>query len=441
MKKMSTIIIGIILTISIFAQEEIKRENFDFKINESLPKNLKRNEIKGTLYIVGGAQDDNTSYTKFFELAGGSKKAKIGIIGAASDSPASMSVKNIMVENFGADPDNIILLPLAVKDDKRTKDVDESQWIKNGNNLEIVKMVEELDGIWFRGGDQARITKVLLNEDNSPTAVLEAIWKIYKKGGIIGGTSAGAAIMSDVMIANGSSRGALLEGLTEENSDNEQEGLCILTGLNFFQYGILDQHFDKKARLGRLLFLNAAFKNTYPIGFGIDENTILIYNAKTDTIEVEGSGTITIVDARKTKIENDTYTNFLVSYIQKGDIINMKNMVYTIDKTRKIFKEKNSNNEKYSQALDNPLGTGVMSNYGTNLKDFMAYLVADNSVNIPAKSYIFDKNGSGYEILFSKTKETEGYAGYNFPEGLWKYSILNVNLNLIPVTIKIEKRK
>ncbi len=146
----------------------------------------------------------------------------------------------------------MIVLPLAVKNDKRSKDVDESEWASNGNDLEVAKSVNGLTGIWFVGGDQTYITDVLLNDDQSATLVLENLWAAYYGGAVIGGTSAGAAIMSDVMIAGGDSLGALTNGYVTDYDDSSldyqnQGGLIVEKGLGFFKYGIIDQHFDRKS--------------------------------------------------------------------------------------------------------------------------------------------------------------------------------------------------
>ncbi|WJV28530.1 Type 1 glutamine amidotransferase-like domain-containing protein [Rossellomorea sp. AcN35-11] len=68
---------------------------------------------------------------------------------------------------------------------------------------EITERIKKLTGIWFVGGDQLKITEALVKKNGKNTKALNEMWNIYRKGAVLGGTSAGAAIMSDVMITGG----------------------------------------------------------------------------------------------------------------------------------------------------------------------------------------------------------------------------------------------
>ncbi|WDC84706.1 hypothetical protein PL321_03310 [Caloramator sp. mosi_1] len=87
---------------------------------------------------------------------------------------------------YGVKEKNIFIIPIAVRDDKTTPDVNESKWAENVNKPEVVEMIKKCTGIWFVGGDQTRITKVLFNKDGSNTLALNAIWSVYQNGGVIG---------------------------------------------------------------------------------------------------------------------------------------------------------------------------------------------------------------------------------------------------------------
>ncbi|MFP3471269.1 hypothetical protein R0J90_14605, partial [Micrococcus sp. SIMBA_144] len=97
-------------------------------------------------------------------------------------------------------PEQIDILPISNHDFKGTEE-DESEWTDNKNHPAIAGRILDYDGIWFVGGDQTDITDALLNGDGTKSLALENIWEIYRNGAVLGGTSAGAAIMSDVMIA------------------------------------------------------------------------------------------------------------------------------------------------------------------------------------------------------------------------------------------------
>ena len=170
----------------------------------------------GSLVIVGGRleADNSDIYNKFIELSMKYRDktregVKIGIIPAGSGEPvvsAEIFKKNLI--SYGVSGKNIEIIPLALKDDPSTE-FDESMWKDNGNNKEIAAKIETYDGLWFTGGDQARYTEVLLDKEKNKTPVLEAIWDIYNRGAVLGGTSAGAAIMSSPMIGGGTSIDAL----------------------------------------------------------------------------------------------------------------------------------------------------------------------------------------------------------------------------------------
>ncbi len=161
----------------------------------------------GSIVIVGGRLEPDNSdiYNKFIELSmkyknKNKEEVKIGIIPAGSGEPvfsAEIFKKNLM--SYGVSEKNIETIPLAVKDDPST-DFDETSWKDNGTSKEIAVKIETYDGLWFTGGDQARYTEVLLDKERQKTPVLKAIWDIYKRGAVLGGTSAGAAIMSSPMI-------------------------------------------------------------------------------------------------------------------------------------------------------------------------------------------------------------------------------------------------
>ena len=153
--------------------------------------------------IVGGGLEANNKsvFQQLIRLSGGVEKAVIAVIPSASATPMQSYVyfRNILI-SYGIKPGNINLVPVALIDDDSTKDVDESKWKENGNDPRVAELVRKCTAVWFSGGDQARTMKTLVRANGSHTPVLDAVWQVYLSGGVIGGTSAGAAIMSEVMI-------------------------------------------------------------------------------------------------------------------------------------------------------------------------------------------------------------------------------------------------
>jgi len=138
--------------------------------------------------------------------------------------------------------------------------------------------LEEASGIFFTGGNQLRVTTLL-----GGTPVAQLIRACNARGVTVGGTSAGASILSEHMIASGDEGGALVAG-----------SVRLAPGLGLTNRYIIDQHFRERDRLGRLL--TALAYNPFAVGIGLDEDTAA-FIAPDDRVEVEGTGGVTVVDA------------------------------------------------------------------------------------------------------------------------------------------------
>lgn len=398
--------------------------------------NKESNEISGNLLIVGGGLIKNNFeiYEKFIQLAGGNE-AKIAIFPTASCSlNSSRDFKQDLI-SYGVLEDNIEIIPIMVEEDRGTN-ADKSIYIGNSDKKDIAEKVRDCTGIWFVGGDQCRITKALYRENGENTLALNAIWEMYKAGGVIGGTSAGAAVMSNIMIGYGDSLGALNEGIVEVYTppqDSDYDSLYITKGLGFFKYGIIDQHFDTRARLGRLI--SAAYEkgDKTQFAYGIDENTAMIVNNKEKKVEVLGIGGITVVDVSRAVKRNSSsrmnIKDIYLSYIVKGDTLKLDTKEYNIDKAV-IPKGK-----EYWDYVPSAV-TGVLSAHGV-FKDFISHNLIDNYRMEEVVSYCFDREGKGSELLFRKTKDTKGYWSYDKNNGS-DYSFINVALDIRPINITIN---
>lgn len=397
---------------------------------------------KGSLVIVGGALGSTNAgvYNQFIDLAGGKETARIGIIPAASGNlKSSRAFEKDLEERYGLKPEHVEILEIAVVDDKKTPDTDESKWIANAESKVVAEKVRNLTGIWFVGGDQTRITQALLR-DGMDTEVLTAIRKLYAQGGVVGGTSAGAAIMSDPMIAGGSSLGAITSGFTTTYGDENDQlagPLYMEKGLGFFTHGLVDQHFDQRARLGRLAIAAYAYKAKSSLAFGVDENTALIYKAAAGTIEASGNGGVTIIDVsqavQKSNAPKLEMTNVDLSFLSPGD-------VYTLaDRKLTAASSKDSTKDYEYYSLKGPIAnTGVFSGYSM-AKPFIMYNLVDNSAVTEISGYCFDEKGRGVEVIFSKTEKTEGYWGYQ-DGNLDSYSASHIRMDLKPIQVDIKRK-
>src|SRR5271154_1623921 len=140
-----------------------------------------------------------------------------------------------------------------------------------------LQRLEQASGIFFTGGNQLRLTTLL-----GGTPVAQLIRARNAQGVTVGGTSAGASILSEHMIAAG-----------DEGSSAIAGSVRLAPGLGLTNRFIIDQHFTQRDRLGRLC--TALAFNPFAVGIGLDEDTAAFIGPD-DTLEVEGSGGITIVD-------------------------------------------------------------------------------------------------------------------------------------------------
>ena len=230
------------------------------------------NQNNGKLLIIGGAEDrlnEKIILKKFIELSGG-LTAKLKFILTASSAPTTAWESYSKVFNqLGAK--NVEAIPLLTKDD--------------ANRPEVLSSIKEAEGIFMTGGDQSRLMMQLWE-----TSAFQAIHKVFHEKGIcIAGTSAGAAVMSRQMIAQG-----------KADIFTEKDIVSFDLGLGLVNMAIIDQHFSQRRRLTRLL--SALAQRPELLGVGIDENTGLVIKIN-EYIEVIGDGSVTIIDAR-TMISN-----------------------------------------------------------------------------------------------------------------------------------------
>ena len=228
-------------------------------------------EIKGTLIIIGGAEDKTGDCVILKKAA----KALLDddtliILTTATEQPveAGEEYKKIF-ERLGVK--NAETMDMNTRDD--------------ANNDEFCDRLRNAKCIFFTGGDQLRITSIL-----GGTKANNMIKEVYRNGGIIMGTSAGASVMSSTMAVQG--------------DDNEPAKKCTLKmapGLDLIPDTIIDQHFSRRGRFGRLL--TGVAENPHVLGIGIDEDTaIAVYPDR--HFEVIGNNTVTIIDGTSIECSN-----------------------------------------------------------------------------------------------------------------------------------------
>ena len=159
-----------------------------------------------------------------------------------------------------------------------------------------MEVIEKASLVFFTGGDQLRITSIL-----GGTPLYKSLKRRHSEDCVFVGTSAGASVMSDVMIVTG--------------LDDESPKKCTLKmapGLGLITGVIIDQHFAQRGRVGRLLV--GVAENPEVLGIGIDEDTSIIVN-KNNILRVVGSGAVYIIDGSNISDTNvsEQYPNNILS--------------------------------------------------------------------------------------------------------------------------------
>ncbi len=265
----------------------------------------------GALVVAGGAiADDNTALFRAFLDRRPAGAPGIAIIAAASAEPATAlaRTRDLLVRH-GADAGDIRLVQLAVLDDPATPE-DESRWAKNADSPVELEKLKDAGAIWFTGGDQSRIMALLVGPDGREQPVLKLIRARHKAGAVVGGTSAGAAIMSNPMLTGGDPV-AVVAGPSHPG-----EPLGVAPGLGFLGPGIVDQHFDVRYRLPRLLKALELRPEAGGIGYGVAEDTALIVEG--ELLTAIGRGLVTIVDARRSVSNGQGFDGVSIRFLADG---------------------------------------------------------------------------------------------------------------------------
>jgi cyanophycinase len=149
-----------------------------------------------------------------------------------------------------------------------------------------VRILDDAKGVFFTGGDQMKITSQV-----GDTPIFRRIQEIYDDGGVIAGTSAGAAVMSETMLVTGG----------DEDSHVIGGSLKMAPGLGLISDVIIDQHFMERGRFGRLI--GAVAQNPKNLGIGIDEQTAIVVE-RGNGFYVLGSGAVYVIDGSEVSYSN-----------------------------------------------------------------------------------------------------------------------------------------
>ncbi len=228
------------------------------------PSRVLEGETRGWIVPIGGAEnkENDPRILERFVKASGGTDADIVVIPTASRMYETGPRYEKIFRDLGA-------ARVSVMDFDTRRDCQEANRLTR---------LEEASGIFFTGGNQLRLTTLL-----GGTPVASLIRKRNAAGVTVGGTSAGASILSEHMIAFGDEGSSVISG-----------SVRLAPGLGLTNRFVIDQHFRQRDRLGRLI--TALAYNPFAVGIGLDEDTA-VFIGPDDLLEVEGSGGVTVVDA------------------------------------------------------------------------------------------------------------------------------------------------
>ena len=208
----------------------------------------------GALVICGGGSLNEEVYQEFLRLAGG-KDAHIVHVPSAYNFSSVSAMRSRYSGWLGYNVASFAFLD--------AKDRDEA------DSHELVKLLDQATGVWIGGGTQGRLANLY-----GGSKCEAALRRVLQRGGVIGGTSAGASIMSSCMIRYGSS----------------SEAVCD-KGFGLVSHCVIDQHFAERNRLQRLI--GALEENKSQIGIGVDEGTAVVLQQ--NQLKVIGASRATVI--------------------------------------------------------------------------------------------------------------------------------------------------
>jgi len=236
----------------------------------------------GKLMICGGGKLPPAIRDEFCKLAGG-PRARIVVIPTAkirADQPDYLA--KVLAEWKDCEADSVQLLHTRSRE--------------TANDPSFLRSLTEATGVWITGGNQVFLTDTYLG-----TAVQEQLKALLTRGGVIAGTSAGAAVMSGVMITGG------------RHKPNVGQGFDFIKG------AVIDQHFLKRNRMDRLIGALALHPNL--LGLGIDEETALVVDVREHHLSVIGASYVVAC------IPDSHHKSVNLKFLKSGDATAMSTLM------------------------------------------------------------------------------------------------------------------
>lgn len=380
---------------------------------------------RGTLIIAGGAlRFDNVDvWKRLVKLAAArarelgepeGTRPRIAVFPTAAFWPQLSGERHVAaLKQYGADG---WVVPIAVKNAV----IDYTLAVRDP---EVIEQIRNSHAIFFTGGQQSRIIEALYTPEGTMTPALEAVWDVYRRGGVIAGSSAGAAVMSQIMCQSVDSQlGVLERGVVH--------GKETAPGLGFLDPNwFVDQHFIVRARFARALAVTQHHR--VPHGLGIDENTaLLVHGNTTEIVGYRGALFLDLSAAESDPGQTGfNVRNARISYLDRGDRLNMQTLELTLAPEKPADSVIDPTSPSFLPVNDEPIFTTEILGNST-LLDVMRRLM--NNRNSHAIGLAFDGTAAqkgpvpAYEFRLYRDRDTRAW-----PPGMGdEYTISNVHLDV-----------
>jgi cyanophycinase len=383
----------------------------------------KTEEIRGSLVIVGSSlgQDQAKIWAKIIELAGG-PGAKIAIFPTASETPIAEAKR--VAASLNAAGGAAFTVPLAVKelDAKASQVVADSQF---------VEQVRGASGVYFVGGAQEYIVDSLRTPDGQHTPLLAAVWDMYRRGGVIVGCSAGAAVMSHIMYRDAPNvLNTMLHGV--------RMGKEIDYGLGFLdERWFVEQHCLVWGRFARSLV--AMHQQDLKLGIGVDENTALVVTQR-EQLEVVGHRGAVLIDLTQAthdaKLAGFNLKNVRLSYVDRDDSLNLKTLKLSPSKAKLAERTIDPTAADFDPFFDEIIFCNdILGNQA--MPDLLAKII-DNTrgegIGLAFSGHAARRGPTrGFEFRFYRAQDSRGWFTEAF--GNDNYTVSNIHLDIKPIVV------
>ncbi|MCV2370871.1 cyanophycinase [Roseateles oligotrophus] len=380
--------------------------------------------LAGTAIIIGGAlkYDNDVVWKRIVDAAGG-PGARFAVFATAAAKPERSAAQIVAALNAqGARAEAIPVAP-------RWDGVDLQA---NLNDAALLAKVAGAQGVFFSGGAQELIVDTL-QPSGEPTAMLKAIWSVFNRGGVVAGTSAGAAIMSTTMFRDAQDALQVMKGDLRRGKEIDR-GLGF-TGPHLF----VDQHFLKRGRIGRMLPLMQA--EGYKLGLGVEENSAALLRG--DEMEVLGAKGVMLVDLAQASTDPGlagfNLRNAQLSYLESGDRHNFTSGLTTVSAQKlagHLIDQKAAGFQPFFS--NQPFILDILGD--TAIVNAMSHLLDSPHAELLGLAFNGRSQGSdnrpdlGFEFRLHKGEGSRGW--FSAAAGGENYTVLRLRLDVLPVVIK-----